>query len=427
MGIANTDPAIKMNAQFAPIEPLPGRVGSCPRAVPWAWRLDHANRLGLGLSTFVSVGNKADLSVTTSSATGRRTARRTSSSCTWSRWATHADSHGSHGASLDTSRIVVKSGRLSAGARATSSHTGALLGASDVTVDALFRQAGVLRTDTLAELFDVTSLLANQPIPAGPRVAILMNGGGPGILAADACEAAGLEVPPLPDDVRERLAEWLPAVAGIGNPVDMIASATADDYRRAIELLATQAKVDALTAIFAPPLVTRAEDVATAIREAAAGLTRPVPILAVFLSAGAAPAELRGTATTVPAYTYPENAAHALERAVRYGQWRARPEGVVPSFPDVRAGRGGRAGRRDAGRRPVTLAGPDRGPHAQPPRVAAGRGGFVTTPTSAGEAATSGSQPPRASRPASSTRATSSVRLGLTTRESGRGGGTRDR
>ena len=164
-----------------------------------------------------------------------------------------------------------------------------------------------------------------------------LNGGGPGILAADACEAAGLEVPPLPDDVRERLAEWLPAVAGIGNPVDMIASATADDYRRAIELLATQAKVDALTAIFAPPLVTRAEDVATAIREAAAGLTRPVPILAVFLSAGAAPAELRGTATTVPAYTYPENAAHALERAVRYGQWRARPEGVVPSFPDVRA------------------------------------------------------------------------------------------
>jgi acetyl coenzyme A synthetase (ADP forming)-like protein len=339
MGVANTDPSIAMNAQFAPIAPLPGRVGflSQSGAVGLAL-LDHANRLGLGLSTFVSVGNKADLS-------------GNDFLCYWEDddatdvILLYLESLGNPRRFARIARrvgrrkpvVVVKSGRSTAGARATSSHTGALLGASDVTVDALFRQAGVLRTDTLAEMFDVTSLLANQPIPTGARVAILTNGGGPGILAADACEAAGLEVPPLPDAVREVLAEWLPAVAGIGNPVDMIASATADDYRRAIELLATEAEVDAVIAIFAPPLVTRAEDVARAIHEAAGGLDRAIPILAVFMSAGDAPSELRGATTTVPAYTYPENAAHALARAVRYGEWRARSEGVVPSLPDVRA------------------------------------------------------------------------------------------
>ena len=147
----------------------------------------------------------------------------------------------------------------------------------------------MLRTDTLAELFDVTSLLANQPIrpDRGWRSS---DGGGPGILAADACEAAGLEVPPLPDDVRERLAEWLPAVAGIGNPVDMIASATADDYRRAIRAArdagqGRRAHRDLRAAAGDAPRTSRRPSARPRPR-----LTRPVPILAVFLSAGAAPA-----------------------------------------------------------------------------------------------------------------------------------------
>jgi acetyl coenzyme A synthetase (ADP forming)-like protein len=338
MGVANTAPSIRMNGQFAPIEPLPGRVGFLSQSGALGLALlDHANRLGLGLSTFVSVGNKADLS-------------GNDFLCFWEEddatdvILLYLESLGNPRRFSRIARrvgrrkpiVVVKSGRSTAGARATSSHTGALLGASDVTVDALFRQAGVLRTDTLAELFDVTALLANQPVPGGPRVAILTNGGGPGILAADACEAAGLQVPPLPDGVRERLAGWLPAVAGIGNPVDMIASATADDYRRAMELLANEGDIDALIVIFAPPLVTRAADVATAIREAATGLARHIPVLAVFMSAGEPPAELRGETMIIPAYTFPENAAHALARAVHYGQWLARPDGVVPTFADVR-------------------------------------------------------------------------------------------
>ena len=127
--------------------------------------------------------------------------------------------------------VVVKSGRSAAGARATRSHTGALLAASDVTVDALFEQAGVIRTDSLAELLDVASLLANQPLPERRRVAIVTNAGGPGIMCADACEAAGLEVPELPAHVQEPAARVPAPEASAGNPVDMIATASAEHYR----------------------------------------------------------------------------------------------------------------------------------------------------------------------------------------------------
>jgi len=337
MGTANTAEGVRMNGQFAPIAPLPGRVGFLSQSGALGLALiDHANRLGLGLSTFVSVGNKADLS-------------GNDFLCYWEGDPAtevillYLESLGNPRRFARIARrvarskpiVAVKSGRSSAGARATSSHTGALLGASDISVDALFRQAGVIRTDTLAELFDVASLLANQPLPTGPRVAILTNGGGPGILAADACEAAGLEVPQFAEAVRLRVAEWLPTAAGIGNPVDMIASATADDYRRAIQQIGDDPGIDALIAIFAPPLATRAEDVATAIRRAASELPRPIPVLAVFMAAGDSPVELRDERNTIPAFTFPENAAHALTRAVRYGQWRAKPEGRIPELPGV--------------------------------------------------------------------------------------------
>jgi acyl-CoA synthetase (NDP forming) len=338
MGVSNTAADVQMNGQFAPIAPMPGNVGFLSQSGALGLALiDHANRLGLGLSTFVSVGNKADLS-------GNDFLSYWEGDAATDVILLYLESLGNPRRFARIARrvgrskpiVVVKSGRSSAGARATSSHTGALLGASDVTVDALFRQAGVIRTDTLAELFDVASLLANQPLPKGPRVAILTNGGGPGILAADACEAAGLEVPPLADSVRDRLTAWLPSAAGIGNPVDMIASATADDYGRAIEAIAGDPGIDALIVIFAPPLVTRAEDVATAIRTAAARLPRPIPVLAVFMSAAGAPTPQSGGEARIPSYTFPENAAHALAHAVRYAQWRARPEGSVPALAGIR-------------------------------------------------------------------------------------------
>jgi acyl-CoA synthetase (NDP forming) len=232
--------------------------------------------------------------------------------------------------------VVVKSGRSAAGARATSSHTGALIAASDVTVDALFRQSGVIRTDTLAELFDVASLLANQPLPTGHRVGIITNAGGPAILCADACEARGLEVPVLGESSQQQLRAFLLPGASASNPVDMIASASAADYRKAIDIVAADPNVDALIVIFTPPLVTRAEDVALAIADAVKALDRKKPVLAVFLSAHGTPTELRSEEVSIPSYAFPETAAIALARAARYREWRERIETAAPAFADIR-------------------------------------------------------------------------------------------
>jgi acetate---CoA ligase (ADP-forming) len=235
-----------------------------------------------------------------------------------------------------------------------------------VTVDALFRQAGVVRTDTLAELFDVASLLANQPLPAGRRVAIVTNAGGPGILCADACEASDLTVPALSDGLRGQLAAFLPAEASTANPVDLLAAAPPGHYRQALELVVSSGEADAVVVIFIPPLATDPAAVATAIHDAAA--SGPVPVLAVFMSTQGTPEELNPEAQSggvegelpgdapssgtpplrssvappddgtrrIPSYRFPEEAARALARAVEYGVWRATPAGRVPELDGVR-------------------------------------------------------------------------------------------
>jgi acyl-CoA synthetase (NDP forming) len=232
--------------------------------------------------------------------------------------------------------VAVKSGRSQAGARAAASHTGSLA-AGDVAVDALFRQAGVIRTDTLEELFDVASLLANQPLPTGPGVGILTNAGGLGILCADACEGAGLVVPDLTDETKAALRDLLPAEASVGNPVDMIASATAEQYARSLTLLAGDPNVDTVVVIFIPPLVTRAEDVAAALAETAATV-RDVTVVSCFLGVHGIHGRLRSGDVVVPSFAFPEAAAKALGRVAGYSEWRRRPEGEVPDLAVDRAG-----------------------------------------------------------------------------------------
>jgi len=336
LGIVNTDPQVRLDATFGPIVPLPGRVGFLSQSGALGLAIiDYANALGLGLSSFVSVGNKADIS----------------SNDLLSFWEQddrtdlvllYLESFGNPRKFARIARrvartkpvLAVKSGRSAAGARATSSHTGALLAASDVTVDALFDQAGVIRTDSLAELFDVASLLANQPIPAGRRVGIVTNAGGPGIMCADACEAGGLEVVQLSPRLQATLAEGLPAEAAVANPVDMLASAPPEHYRRTVELVAASGEVDAVIAIFIPPLPADTAAVAQAIRHATA-TAGSVPVLNVVMSSADPPLE-DGDGPRLPCYQFPEDAAHALVRAVEYGTWRQRPEGQVPELADVR-------------------------------------------------------------------------------------------
>jgi acetyl coenzyme A synthetase (ADP forming)-like protein len=341
MGVINLEPDVRLNATFSPTLPIAGRVGFLSQSGALGLAIiEHANRLGLGLASFISIGNKADLS-------GNDFLQYWEDDPACSVIALYLESLGNPRKFARIARrvgrskpvIAVKSGRSAAGARATSSHTGALIGASDLTVEALFHQAGVVRTDTLGEFFDAAALLANQPLPAGRRVGILTNGGGPGILAADACEADGLVVPPIPEDVRAALAAFLPVDAATTNPVDTI-DADPASFRRAIETLAAWDGIDALVLLFVPPLGTRAEDVGAAIHDAVADLPRPIPVLAVFMSADGGPAALHGDRVRVPVFSYPEEAVRALAHAAAYAEWRTAPPGNVPAFEDVRGDEG---------------------------------------------------------------------------------------
>jgi len=329
MGILNTAPGFSLNATFAPAVPPRGGVGFMSQSGALGLAvIDHARRVGLGLSTFVSVGNKADIS-------GNDLLEYWESDPRTELVLLYLESFGNPRRFSRVARrvgrgkpiLAVKSGRTAAGARATSSHTGALLGASDATVDALFAQSGVIRADTLGELFDVASLLASQRAPAGRRVGIVTNAGGLGIMCADACVADGLVVPELSAATRAALGGFLPAEASTANPIDMIASATPDDYERAIRAVAGSGEVDALIVIFIPPLATSAPEVAAAIGRAGDG---GLPVLGVFVGGG-----LRA-ATSVPVFAYPEDAARALARAARWTEWRDRPEEPAWHASDAR-------------------------------------------------------------------------------------------
>ncbi len=225
--------------------------------------------------------------------------------------------------------VAVKGGRSAAGLRAAGSHTGAMLAGSSATVDALMGQAGVIATDTLEELFDVGALLAHQPPPAGPRVGVVTNGGGLGILCADACAAAGLEVVALPEATIAELRPRVPAGAALANPIDLLAAASPDAFAAAIEVLGASAAVDAIIAIYVPPMVSDPLEVALAIRRAAQ--STELPVAAVFAMAQPPQEALAGGGGEgLAVFRFPEQAARAVGRAARYGAWRRQEADPAP-------------------------------------------------------------------------------------------------
>jgi len=342
MGVVNTAADVRMNATFAPVSPTRGRVGFLSQSGALGIAiLQHTADLGLGVSTFVSVGNKADVS-------GNDLLLFWEEDDETDVILLYLESFGNPRKFARIARrvsrtkpiVAVKSGRSIAGVRAAGSHTAAAA-TPEAAVDALFHQAGVIRVDTLEELFDVAQVLESQPLPAGPRVAIMGNSGGPGILAADACEAAGLGVPELSATTQQALRSFLPAEAAVHNPVDLIASAGAEAYERALRILIADPDVDAALVIFTPPLVTEASDVAAAVARVAgdAGIK---PIVANFLAAAGPPAELAPTGgRRVPSFPFPETAIRALGRTAAYGMWCQRDVGHVPDLAavDVEGGR----------------------------------------------------------------------------------------
>jgi acyl-CoA synthetase (NDP forming) len=333
MGVLNADPAVAMNATFAPSMPPFGGAGFVSQSGAMGLSvLDYAQEYGIGIAQFVSMGNKPDVS-------GNDLLLHWEDDPKITAILMYVENFGNPRRFLEIASrvtrkkpiIVVKSGRSRVGARAASSHTGALA-ASDTAIDALLNQAGVLRAGSVEELFDLAMAFGGQPMPRSRRVAVVTNSGGPGILAADALEANNMTVADLAPETVERLKPLFPEEASLRNPLDMIASATPPKYRSALDALLRDPGIDGVMSIFVPPLGVRQEDVAEAIVAAKAGHPDK-PVLAVLMGRQGLPqgkAELHTIG--IPAYIFPESAARAFGAMARYREWRERPLPVEEVF-----------------------------------------------------------------------------------------------
>ncbi len=328
-----TVPAIGLDATFAARHPKPGVAGLVMQSGGLGIAMvDQLSRLGVGISSFASVGNKLDVS--------------SNDMLMW--WENdgvtklavlYIESFGNPRKFARTARrvsatmpvLAVEAGRSAAGQRAAASHTAAVA-TPLVSREALFEQAGVITTPGFGELIETTALLASQPIPAGRTVAIVSNVGGAGVLAADACTDLGLAVHRPHGLTSRRLRALVPETGAIGGPVDTTAAISAGNFRQCLELLAADDEVDALIALVLPTAATG--NLVAAIQQADVS----VPLAAVVLDQ---PESVRLIPRAegdgqIPAYGFPEAAAAAMARAARYGIWRTEPRGQVPSLPDIR-------------------------------------------------------------------------------------------
>ena len=329
LGIASSP--VRLNATFAPRSFPSGKIAFSSQSGALGLALLEASEsAGLGVTAFVSIGNKADVS--------------SNDILEW--WEDddetemvilYLESFGNPRAFNRIAQrlarrkpiLALKGGTTRAGSRAAGSHTAALAG-SDAAADALFRHAGVIRARTLDELIDVASLLAAQPVPRGRRVAVVTNAGGLGILAADACEAAGLELSPPSEETRAALAELMPVEGSLANPIDMLGGANAESFEHVLPPVLADPAFDAAIVLYVPTVGADEEEIGAAISRAAATADGK-PVLCSFLSAKGAPAGLQSV-EKVPSFAYPEAAAKALGRAVERGEWLRRPAGTLPEL-----------------------------------------------------------------------------------------------
>lgn len=340
LGIINTDPDVRLGASFSPTYPNHGTIAMSSQSGALGIAiLELATKLNLGLSNFVSVGNKADV-------TGNDLLQYWEEDPQTNVILLYLESFGNPRRFARIARrvgrskpiICVKSGRTDAGTRAAGSHTAALA-ASDVATEALFQQTGVIRAETLEEMFDLAATLAHQPLPRGKRVGIVTNAGGPGILCTDACEAAGLQVPLVSDKTRAELKSFLPAAAALNNPVDMIASAPPEHFRRTVELVMQDEQVDSIIVIYIPVGTADNKAIMEAVAEGvAAGRAagaKDKPIIAVMMTEDHANVPMKVGTETLPRYLFPESAARVLSKVARYAEWRTSPPAIIPDFDDV--------------------------------------------------------------------------------------------
>jgi acetyl coenzyme A synthetase (ADP forming)-like protein len=338
MGIINTDPEVNLNASFSRIFPPQGNIAFLSQSGAMGLViLEYARDLNLGISSFASVGNRADVS----------------SNDLLQYWEQdkqtevillYLESFGNprkfsriaKSVSVKKPIVVVKGGTTKVGSRAASSHTGALA-TSEVVSEALFRQAGIIRVDSIEELFDVASLLSNQSLPAGKRLVIVTNGGGPGILAADASEQHGLTLPEFSRETCEKLGQIIKRDIGLHNPLDLTGSVTTEEFEGTLKLLADEPGADAVLALFIPAAVVDSSLVEDAIRRVSPLYQRrKKPLLACFMGQRGFKAKLGTPGSLVPCYPFPEDAVGALAKAIEYREIARKPQGRVPTFHGIR-------------------------------------------------------------------------------------------
>ncbi len=330
MGIINMEPGIKLDATFAPTVPPCGRVALASQSGALGQTvLERAAELNLGIAMFASVGNTADVS-------GNDLIEYWGQEPGIDVILMYLESFGqpqrfiklAHAVSNKKPLIVVKSGRTNAGAKAATSHTGAMAG-NDVAINAIFKQCGVIRADSISEMFNFALGFSTVPLPQGPRVAIVTNAGGPGIMAADACENYGLEVTSLDKQTLIQLRKGLSADSSVNNPVDLLADAKPEKFQFALKCVLADANVDAVIVIFVAPIITNPLDVALQISDAT--LSSDKPVLGCFMG-------VRGVASGVeelqrqriPAFAFPESAANTLAAMVNYNNWLQRDHSEPP-------------------------------------------------------------------------------------------------
>jgi acetyltransferase len=332
MGLINMHPDVRLNATFAPANPGSGPLAFLSQSGALGQSiLQNMESLDIGISHFVSIGNSADIKSNDLLAywendpstevialymeslpdpqTLSRLARRISKK---------------------KPMVVVKSGRTAAGARAASSHTGAL-SATDVITNALFRQCGIIRANTTEEMLALLVGFCRAPLPTGKHVAILTNSGGPGIMATDALVSSGLEMARFSEETARTLHNTLPTQASSANPIDLTAWGTEEAYRKILPILFDDPGVDIILALFVPPLMVAPAAVARAIAESRQG--RAKPILGVIMAEESSYRTLpREIPDCPPIFPFPEMAVKVCVEMYNYAQWQKRPEGEIRRF-----------------------------------------------------------------------------------------------
>ncbi len=333
MGVINTHPEVRMDATFAPTPPLRGGISLVSQSGALGIAiLDHAKSLGVGFAKFCSLGNKAQVSL-------NDLLRMWHGDPETKLILAYIENFGNprnfvriaRETTKDKPVIAVKSGRSEAGSRAAVSHTGSL-GGSDLAAEAVFSQTGVLRANSIEELFDLAMAFSLQPIPRGNRVAVVSDAGGPAIMCVDELVAQGLRLAELDPATLAYMKSWAPPEASLHNPIDLTPQGSLEDYRRAMEAVLADEGVDAAIAIYVPPVRVDEVDVARAIWETAQKHRKPV--LCNFLGRAEDSAGFVELVThRLPSYSYPESAARALAAMHRYARYREREEGELRTFP----------------------------------------------------------------------------------------------